>query len=113
MRFVEFLTEGLAKKTYRNRRVLPIDATWARQEFKRVDEKGSASWLIDTSAADILGLAPAKRTDKPITRRREVALIDLAQANKDKYGWTNEDGYMVVWQEDKDEMREVNLDDYA
>jgi len=107
MRFVEFLTEGLAKKTYRNRRVLPIDAAWARREFKKVDQSkgGNRRWATQSDDPNV----------KTISRRKEVALIDHVQANLGQYEWTNEADddhteFMVVWT--KQPMQDVDLDDY-
>ena len=105
MRFIEFLTEGLAKKTYRNRRVLPVDAKWAEREFEKVDSSGQGRWATQSDDPNV----------KTIPWRKEVALIDHAQANLDQYEWTNEadDGhteFMVVWT--KQEMQDVDLAPY-
>lgn len=106
MRFIEFLTEGLAKKTYRNRRVLPIDAAWARGEFRKVDKSGQGRWATESDDPTV----------KTISWRKEVALIDHVQANLDSYVWTNEADddhteFMVVWT--KQDMQDVDLVQYG
>ncbi len=119
MRFIEFLTEGIARKTYRKRRVLPNDARWAAKEFEKVDQKGTAMWIT----------AAVSPSTKTITKRQEVALIDHAQNNKEKYGWTWEtsrqsenrlardrpdyekqayEEYLTAWKE-PDDMQVVHL----
>lgn len=91
MRFIEFLTEGIAKKTYRSRRVSPLDAKWVREQVKRhVDTKGHHSWAL-----------------KDLSQRRWLALVDFAQANKYKYYW-GEDKYDFTMGLEPD-MEEVDL----
>jgi len=103
------LIEGIAKKTYRNRRVYPIDAAWAKKEFEKVDKKGVATWVTD---------APDSEEVKPISWRRQVALIDRVQANLSEYGWTIEGGTssfdsqtLVIWK--NAEMQAVDLGNEA
>ena len=111
MRFVEFLTEGISKPTYRNRRVYPVDARWAELQFKKVDAKGQHKWVAKSKDPKV----------KTITDRQLIALIDFAQDkdNKDHYGWTYQstptpfgekdiDLFFVAWTEAPEEMVEFD-----
>lgn len=77
MRFIEFLTEGIAKKTYRKHRVSPGDAAWAKREFKQVDAKGHHAWITHSE----------NPKTKTINRKKEGAIIDRARTYEDKYKW--------------------------
>lgn len=86
------LTEVFAQKTYRARRIYPVDAKWAEDQIKKhVNTKGFHSWEHDN-----------------LSFRRWKALVDFAQKHQDEYYWGEDKVHLTIGKEP--EMQEVDLD---